>query len=459
MPKGVRYVGLWEENAVERIRGGNRTVREICGKQKQDPGAGYRYSTYSLAVPCEEGTLLYHTLTGELVFLPQGTPTEEEREQLIASRFLVPEGSDDRAYAEKVLKIAGMLRPPVRHKTSFTILTTTDCNARCFYCYEIGIRRIPMTEETARAAAAYIRQASGGEPVFLRWFGGEPLYNRRVIDIICGDLREHGAEYESGMVSNGYYLDGETAAHAVRDWHLRKVQITIDGTEKLYNRTKAYIDADENPYARVLNNIRQATEAGIRVTIRLNMDAGNAEDLCRLADDLAARFPEHTNLQVYVALIQKFAGGIHRYDSWAKTEESYFAIRERLKAHGLLREKGLPSSLRQSRCMADDDASEIILPDGRTGRCEHFSEDMITGDIRDGHRDEEVTRRYKAPLDVPECGSCVLFPICRKLQMCVWNQNSCAEVDRHIAVRELAERVQAIYKEHKNGGEKHEAEE
>ena len=431
------------------IRPAIKNAGEICGMQRKDPNQAYRSCLYSVSVPCEEGTLLYHTLTGELIFLPSPEPTEEEREELVSRWFLVPAAFDDRRFADGVLKIAGMLRPPVRNRTCFTILTTTDCNARCFYCYEIGIRRIPMSEEIAAEAADYIHRVSGGKPVSLQWFGGEPLYNRKVIDIICTKLQEHGVEYESTMVSNGYYLDEETVQRARDDWHLKRVQITIDGTEKLYNRIKAYIDADENPYRRVMDNIRHALAAGIRVTVRLNMDANNAEDLCLLADDLAERFSAYSNLDIYAALIQKFAGGIHPFETREETENKYSALRDRLRKSGLLRIKPIPDSLLLSRCMADENASEVILPDGRTGRCEHFSEDTVTGHIQDDQRDPAVTQKWKEPLQVPECNQCALYPVCKKLQMCPWHESCCTELSRKIKKMELTDQIRAAYNKNK----------
>lgn len=429
----------------------------ICGKQKREPEREYRISRYCLSVPCEEGTLLYHTLTGELLLV--SAPPEEKNsktvfdgqdsDELISRWFLVPDGFDERQFADGIAKIAGMLRKKEDGKNSFTILTTTDCNARCFYCYEIGIRKIRMTDETARETAEYILRVSNGKPVSLRWFGGEPLYNRRAIEIICAFLHERGVEFESTMVTNGYLLDGETVKQAWKDWHLRKIQITIDGTREMYNRTKAYVGATGDPYSRVMENIGEAMSAGIRVAIRLNMDARNAQDLCMLADDLAARFPDHRNLEVYVALLQEFNGKIHAHDSLEQAEEDFFAIREKMKGYGLLRKRSLPENLRPFRCMADQDDSEVVLPDGRTGRCEHFSEDIITGNIRDEKRDRKVEQRWKQPLNVPECDDCVLYPVCKKLQMCVWNQESCAELDRRIRIRELKEQMQAAYEEYK----------
>ncbi|MEI3172875.1 MAG: radical SAM protein [Lachnospiraceae bacterium] len=130
------------------------------------------------------------------------------------------------------------------HITSYTIFTTTDCNARCFYCYEMGRSRIPMSDETAHKAAAYIAAHCGGEKVHLHWFGGEPLFNKQVIDIICTDLAEKGIVYESMIISNGYLFDGATVEQAVSHWKLKNVQITLDGTEEIYNRSKAFIYKD-----------------------------------------------------------------------------------------------------------------------------------------------------------------------------------------------------------------------
>ena len=50
----------------------------------------------------------------------------------------------------------------------YTIFTTTDCNARCFYCFELGRSRIPMSEETAHKTARYIRDHCGGEKVKIK---------------------------------------------------------------------------------------------------------------------------------------------------------------------------------------------------------------------------------------------------------------------------------------------------
>lgn len=430
------------------------SVNRICGKQKGAYAADWRFSRLVIAEPCGDGTLLHHSMTGEMVLVPPEEMDEENRRELAERWFFVPPDFDEYGFSDEVLQILKLTSPAVRNKTRFTILTTTDCNARCFYCYEHGIRKITMSPETARETAEYILRASGGQPVKISWFGGEPLYNSRVMDIICEGLRQAGAEYESGMVSNGFYLDAENLRRAKEIWNLKKVQITIDGTEKVYNRIKAYTDVCENPYRRVMDNIRLALAAGIEVTIRLNMDAGNAEDLTLLADSLEDEFPDRTGLKAYVALLQEFRGAIHRHESEWQTLERYESIRSRLEKAKLLRRKDQPGGIRINGCMADDDGSEVILPDGRTGRCEHFSEAMVTGSIREKSRDAEVTRRWKERLRVPECEECPLYPQCGKLKMCEWNRDGCSETSRSIRIQEIREQMAAAYQEYREEKQK-----
>lgn len=171
--------------------------------------AGLRWMTYVLPKRTQEGVLLFHTLTREL---------------------------KDKTYTDEVRFVLRNIQKPPEHVTGYSIFTTTDCNARCFYCFELGRSRMPMSEETAHKAAAYIADHCGGKPVRLSWFGGEPLFNRKVIDIICRDLQVRNVDYHSTMMSNGYLFDGETVRRAASLWKLRRVQITLDGTENVYNR-------------------------------------------------------------------------------------------------------------------------------------------------------------------------------------------------------------------------------
>lgn len=280
-----------------------------------------------------------------------------------------------------------------------------------------------MTEETAEKVAAYIIRNCHGEKVKLRWFGGEPLYNKGVISIICGRLREAGIEYRSSMVSNGYLFDDKTVAEAADQWNLKKVQITLDGTEEVYNRSKAFIYKEGSPYRRVLGNIHRLLEAGLRVTVRLNIDRHNAADLLDLADILTVEFGGEKLLGVYSHSLFEVGSETTAVSHTDAQRQQLFAARmrlqEKLQKGKIALKKRLPEKLRLNRCMADNDASVLILPDGHLGKCEHYSDDHWFGHIDSQERDEALLadfRRLREEIDT--CADCPFYPECYRLVLC-----------------------------------------
>ena len=411
------------------------TARKICAPAR--PGAGpYRYTVHCQRVTCEEGALWYHTLTRELLLL---SPEEEQRAQtdealrreLIERRFLVPEAFDEYAYARQFRQVLKLLTKPKKEVTAFTVFTTTDCNARCFYCYERGRPRLPMTDRVACDAAAYIARVSGGKAVKLAWFGGEPLYNTRAIDVVTGELRARGVSFRSHMATNGYLFDEETVRKARRDWALELVQITLDGTEDRYNRIKAFIyTGGGSPYRRVMDNIDTLLAAGVRVSIRLNANRENMDDLSVLVDELAARYAGQKGLTVYSVLLRDFGPERTRPEAETEALEAWDALQQRIMASGVCGIRRLARSLRVNACMADSDAGVTILPDGRLGKCEHESEQLLVGSIYEGVTDRDMVARWKERIEVPECRTCPYYADCIRLRLCSWTGGGCTDADR-----------------------------
>ena len=256
------------------------TFEQMVGLQKRADGQQYRLMTYVLQQPVADGLLLYNTLTCSLVLL---TPDEAvdltAQGELIDHWFLVPQAHDDRKLCQQVRQMVALLTPVPKVVTSYTILPTTGCNARCFYCYEQGTKPVTMTAETASRVVRYIVAHRGDEEVTLRWFGGEPLVNNKVIDQICTELSQQGVPFHSEMTTNGYLFDADMVQRAKNLWQLQKVQITLDGTAQTYNRVKAYVYHGVNAFERVLENIGLLTAAGIHAHIRLNVDKHNIGEM------------------------------------------------------------------------------------------------------------------------------------------------------------------------------------
>ena len=422
--------------------------------QKKEEGGSYRLMHYVVRQPVEEGLLLYHLMTKSLVLLDRdeaGLLDEDPAkvEGLVENWFAVPESHDDRKLAQEVRAVGKMLHKPAGGIRNFTILTTTDCNARCFYCYEKGRSRFPMSDAVAEAAADYIIVNRGGESVKLRWFGGEPLYNKGAISLICSRLKEAGVVFRSSMVSNGLLFDGKTVSQSVEEWNLKKVQITLDGTEDTYNHIKNFAHSEGSPFLTVMGNIHRLLGAGVRVDIRLNIDRHNAEDIFALTEVLASEFGNNPLLGAYShSLFESCdprAAVLHSDLQRRELFEKQLKLQDKLMLSGLYRPGRLRHTLNLNHCMADSDSSVVILPDGHLGKCEHYSESEWFGHILDNVRDTDQISSFKAGrTEIEACSECPLYPDCIRLEKCEEAEH-CHPEERELKLYDIRNQMSEYY--------------
>ena len=391
-------------------------IEQIVGSQKRADGQHYRLMTYVVQQPVADGLLLYNTLMCSMVLLtPDEAADITAQQELIDRWFLVPEDYDDRNACREIRQMVALLIPPDKAITTYTILPTTGCNARCFYCYEKGAKPVTMTAETASKVVRYIVAHRGDDEVKLRWFGGEPLVNAKAIDQICTELSQQGVSFHSEMITNGYLMDAELMQRAKELWKLQWVQITLDGTAQTYNRVKDYVYRDVNAFERVLQNIGLLTAASIRVTIRLNVDKHNIAEMAELVEQLHQRFGSNKHLSVYSTPL---------YGERAPEDNAtLFALRmqleEQIAACGYNIKPRLQKDIKLNHCMADSDGSVVIAPDGRLGKCEHFFDRELFGHIDSEEHDEAIVRKFKErPADIEACATCSYYPQCNRLVMC-----------------------------------------
>ena len=391
-------------------------VEQVVGKQQHKEGQTYRLMAYVIQCPVNDGVLLYHTLTCCMVLLTNEEAAQlTTQQELINNWFLVPEGHDDCKLCEQIRKTAHLFQSPQKTITGYTILTTTGCNARCFYCYEKGTTPVTMTAETASKVVRYIMAHRGEEKVGLGWFGGEPLYNVQVIDQICSDLQKHNVTFKSKMTSNGYLFDADMVQRAKDSWNLKNVQITLDGREKTYNLVKCYIYENVNAFERVLNNIELLTKAEINVAIRLNVDMHNIEEMMLLLPLLHERFGDNKRLSIYSHELF----GERTPEDNAALYEQRMKLEQLIAENGYKQRRGLQKDIKLNHCMADNDNSVIISPAGFLGKCEHYIDREFFGHIDSEEKDKEVLRRFKErPADIEECATCPYYPQCFRLVMC-----------------------------------------
>lgn len=430
------------------ISSANATILNILSKFSK-PAGEYRLSKYCVNSSVDEGELIFNLLTREVILLTKDEFLNcENNDYLRKQWFVVPHEINEKEIASFCKTVILSHRKDLSIITGYTIFPTTDCNARCFYCFEKGRSVATMTEDTARKVAQYIKTHCGNKEVKIRWFGGEPLMNANAINIICECLREYGVKFSSTMVSNGLLFSDKLIEKATTLWNLEAVQITLDGTEKVYNKVKAYVNCSESAYNIVMSNIQNLTNAGIKVLVRMNMDLYNSDDLLCLSKELATKFSGNKNIRAYAHHIFQEGvamGEMHTLEEWLKRDQAIAQIEKVLSDAGMYKIKSLSTKLRNTHCMADCGSSVTIVPDGHIGLCEHHSESEFIGHIDSDNFDKDAIACWRELIpEIPECDDCFYYPECLMLKKCT-NSSVCYPQLRVAHRRKIVAKMGQLY--------------
>lgn len=438
------------------------SIQKVLGEQEYHSDKKYRPITYCKTTFIDDGVLLYSSLTRELLLLSydeyKNFTNNKTNEFLVKHWFMVPNDIDDSTLLylfDRTYKT----RFPRNKYGKFnlcTIITTTDCNARCPYCYQHGIERKFMSDKVALDVAKFIEPRANTN-LTMNWFGGEPLYNSKVIDIICNYFKENEVNFSSIMTSNGILFDKFSVDTLKNIWKLKKVQITLDGTESIYNKTKRYIYKDiENPFEKVTNNIEYLASNNIYVNIRLNLSPDNIDDMFNLVEWLSNRYVNLKNksLSVYSRVLFDYDYSSNLMNNISKEQRSqlysrHLELQDCIKANGLSGNLKIPK-IKRCHCMADDGRSTVINPDGNLSLCEHFIDREFYGSIYDRGINRDVLNKFlERQEEIEECKTCFYRPECFRLKMCE-PEGICDEENRKINEHKTITMMKDVYKNYKN---------
>ena len=424
---------------------GRKEIVDLLGKQSRK-GTVYRMMKYVLRAECRDGTLLQNVITGEIVHLDETEsqmlcqlPSEHVDSELIKDYFLVPEGHDEKQDVENLRKLLRKLYP-VKGINGYMILPTTGCNARCPYCFEKDIRPVHMDAKTADRVIEYIALHKDKGSVHIHWFGGEPLLGRIRIQQICEGLHNRGIPFDSIMTTNGLLFTEETVKQAVTEWHLMKIQISLDGTEEIYNRIKGYIGYEGSAYQQVMNNIELLLKSKVQVNLRLNLDNQHTDDVKRLVRELGSRYCRFDSLAVYPAVLLEGTRSSFE-EEFGRIFQQQNELDDWIKESGLRRRFLRRTSLRVTKCIADSEDSVVIHPDGKLSKCEYITDDDSFGDIWNEQRESTAIEKYRKAIEFDRCTDCPLFPACIILTHCPCNGNQSEEFCEKSVLREKEKMV------------------
>ncbi|MFG1901161.1 radical SAM protein [Micromonospora carbonacea] len=186
------------------------------------------------------------------------------------------------------LREQGAYRPRIPKSFSLTVLTNTDCNLGCGYCFQntaldpsgghrpLRIARQRLDDDTierimkftaARMAAAEL------DKMTLLLFGGEPLLNPRGCLRLLTRATDFGLRSAS-TATNGVLLKEQLAVDLYAAG-LRGAQITFDGSRNDHDQIRV-THAGSSTFDQILHNVERATaRTELRWNFRVNVSHHN----------------------------------------------------------------------------------------------------------------------------------------------------------------------------------------
>ena len=145
------------------VNNANKKVQTSIGGQICKNGVNYIKSPYLKEVKCDDGLLVYNSLTSEIILIDENdynAPTKQDLNWLKSHWYYIDEKTHPRTLADMFRQIAFVdsYANKSNKSNSYVIMTTTACNARCFYCYECGYQQKPMSDEIAKNVAKFLVQ-------------------------------------------------------------------------------------------------------------------------------------------------------------------------------------------------------------------------------------------------------------------------------------------------------------
>lgn len=189
-------------------------------------------------------------------------------------------------------------------------------------------------------------------------------------------------------------------------WNTKNIQITIDGTEKVYHSRKMYVD-DNGDYYDLIWKIKKAADKGIHINIRINIDANNAEDACTLIRELEGYYKKCDTLTFYPAFLTGGTAVLSEKEKIELLKKMYNSLQDKRK---ITINNKLYSEPRINACMIQDKTSFVVDAEGYIYKCDHLvgHPERSFGKVKDYVPDTE----YKAFPLREKCDACVFLPKC-----------------------------------------------
>lgn len=303
----------------------------------------YRKSSYTITVCVDETEkqyMLIHGYTGAIDLISENLYSilnsfshenefnPEILQTLLDRGYLTEKTEEEEQDYFKRLATALFKKDTLLHK-GFTFLVTYNCNFCCPYCFEKGIskEKAVFTKEMVDKAYRAVTEISSDERLCAKnitLYGGEPLLkeNKEIVSYIISRGKEQNFTFSA--ISNGYDLEYYEDLLSPED--IKFIQITIDGISERHNQRRIH-RLGVPTFDKIVKNIGIALNKGVRISVRINTDKNNADDLIELQKIFTnLHYTENSLFSIDSALLKN-------YSTDTKDTYQYFSEKEFIEWH------------------------------------------------------------------------------------------------------------------------------
>jgi len=393
------------------------------------------FSKFNFFIPTKGGIIIFNPLYSTLVFIDKNSFTKIEKvikekrpiydenirqdiDKLKKLNLIVDESFDELIFFNYLHNKAKFRNDVLQ----VTILPTYDCNMSCIYCVQRDTHSpIYMTNEIAQQIVKWIKSRMSRNlyrQVALSFYGGEPLLNFKVIDLICGEIKDFcedmGVSFRTSIITNGTLLTEEVIMK-LSEYNIAYSQITIDGVKEVHDKRRPFRNG-KGTFDIILENTEKFIElsASSNVLIRINIDKSNAERVPEFLDFLEEEGLKYKVGIDFARVIPPLGCATCPLDIF--TEEEFAKIYIWLIDECIKR--NFPFTWRivsyYLACGANADWSIIIDPLGNFYKCLDMmgDEKYCVGNLKDGFNHKYYDWITRNPLEFDECRNCKILPIC-----------------------------------------------
>lgn len=344
-------------------------------------------------------------------------------DQLVEAKILVNSHDEElhSYYAERAKRLDKL-------GNTVAILTTTRCNAHCFYCFEKGIdNHLSLSGHNIDATIQFINDYYTNKNLNIYWFGGEPLYNFEAIEQVTKGLLACGFTLSTHVVTNLSLLD-ENKLKFFKDNYKGHIsfEIPIDDIGDGYNAIKKYSDRDPNRgYNDVMQNVRLLLDNKIFVSISINYVASRFAEKVNCYLHLKKILSEYPKDMYYLFLTPLYLHGkselITEFNSPISSHPYLQTVKLRLENEN---EKTLPFILNTLALLpkkpCEIDASKVMLTINSNGdiyNCIRLvgRDGYQIGNVVGGITRKQAILEKQFSIHDPKriCENCSILPICQ----------------------------------------------